>query len=104
MRTAAVTLQRGFSSRLDGKKVCQGQCISADGDVADALGEFGLSGVESSDGHQVAAENFVAFGVLDVELEGFREGLNRFRRACVREQRVSESVPTPGGISGASLT
>jgi len=66
--------------------------------VADALGEFGLGGVESSDGHQIAAENFVGFGVLDVELEGFCEGLNRFAELALREQTVAQGVPAPGGF------
>jgi len=68
------------------------------GIVADALGELGLGGVKSSDGHQVAAENFVGFGVLDVELERFCEGLNRFAELALREQSVAEGVPAPGGF------
>ena len=48
--------------------------------------ELELGGVESADDHQVAAEDLVGLGVPDVELERFRQCLDRLADLLLGEQ------------------
>ena len=59
--------------------------------------ELELRRVEPADDHQRAAEDLVGLGVLDVELERLGQGPDRFADLLLREVRVAERVPAPGG-------
>ena len=66
--------------------------------VANPLLEFNLGRVESSDDHQVATKNLVRLCVSDVDLQRFRQALNRLANFLLRELAVAQGVPTPGGF------
>ena len=63
--------------------------------VAQAGLELGLRRVEAADDHQGAAEDLVRFGVVQIELQGLRQRLDRVADLLLRELAVAERVPAP---------
>ena len=66
--------------------------------VADALLEFHLRDVEPPDHHEASAEDLVSLGVGHVELERFRERLDRLTDLLLCELAVPQRVPRAGRL------
>ena len=63
--------------------------------IADSLFEFRLSRIESANHHEITAKNLVSLGVPEVELQGFRQSLNRRAQLLLRKQGVAVRIPAP---------
>src|SRR3954453_2486982 len=61
-----------------------------------ALLELYPSRVEAADDHQVAPENLVGVGVVDVDVERLRQRLDGFPDLALPVKTVAERIPRPG--------
>ena len=92
-------LARGLPVVLDGKELAEiVVALGGVGLVADGLLELDLRRIEPADDHQVAAEDLVRFGVLQIELQRLGERFDRLADLLLREIGIAERVPAPGRL------
>ena len=92
-------LARGLPVVLDRKELAEiVVALGGVGLVADGLLELDLRRVEPADDHQVAAEDLVRFGVLQIELQRLGERFDRLADLLLREIGIAERVPAPGRL------